>query len=269
MNIRRPGGLGKNRARRTSSRFVTTSRGRQIRINRSLLGKWGARKEAKALRKAERLRGLPKSRVKRFFWRLHPKRLYAYWFSRDGGIMALKIVGIGIVVFFVLSVGVFAYFRKDLPDITDISGDNLGGSISYYDRSGKILLWQDYNAVKRVPVASEEISQHLKDATIATEDRNFYTEKGFNLRAIVRAAINNTFKKGGTQGGSTITQQLVKITQDWSEERTFTRKVKELILAIELERTYTKDEILTGYLNAAPYGGVDHGAQAAASDYFH
>jgi len=183
--------------------------------------------------------------------------------------MALKIAGIGILVMFVLTLGVFAYFRKDLPDITDISGDNLGGSISYYDRTGKVLLWQDYNAVKRVPVASDEMSQHIKDATIATEDRNFYTEKGFNIRAILRAAINNTFKKGGTQGGSTITQQLVKITQDWSEERTFTRKVKELILAVELERTYTKDEILTGYLNAAPYGGVDHGVQAAASDYFH
>jgi membrane peptidoglycan carboxypeptidase len=231
--------------------------------------RWNHHRDAKMRRKAQRLSGLPKSRIKRFFWRLHPKRLYAYWFSRDGGVMALKITGIAILVMFIFTLGTFAFFRKDLPDITDISGDNLGGSISYYDRTGKVLLWQDYNAVKRVPVASEEMSQHIKEATIATEDRNFYSEKGFSVRAIARAAINNTLKQGSTQGGSTITQQLVKITQDWTEERTFTRKIKELILAVELERTYTKDEILTGYLNAAPYGGVNHGVQAAASDYFH
>lgn len=269
MNIWRPGKSSGNRPRRPSSRYVTTSSGRRLRVNRSLFGKMSPRREAKSLRKAQRASGQPKSRIGRFFWRLHPKRLKAYWLSRDGGISALKITGLAILVMFVLTLGVFAYFRKDLPDITDISGGNLGGSISYYDRTGKVLLWQDYNAVKRVPVASDEMSQHIKDATIATEDRNFYSEKGFNMRAILRAAINNTFKKGGTQGGSTITQQLVKITSDWTEDRTVARKVKELILAIELERTYTKDEILTGYLNAAPYGGVDHGVQAAASDYFH
>ena len=259
----------RRRSRQPNSKYIKTRSGKQLQINRSIGERWKAMREGKALRKVERMRGLPKSRIKRFFWRLHPKRLYAYWFSRDGGVTALKVFGIVILVMFVLTLGVFAYFRKDLPDINDISGDNLGGSISYYDRTGKVLLWQDYNAVKRVPVKSEEISQIVKDATIATEDRSFYSEKGFSIRAIARAAINNTIKKGGTQGGSTITQQLVKITQDWTEERTLTRKVKELILAVELERTYTKDEILTGYLNAAPYGGVDHGVQAAASDYFH
>jgi membrane peptidoglycan carboxypeptidase len=167
------------------------------------------------------------------------------------------------------TLGVFAYFRKDLPNIKDISGSNLGGSISYYDRTGQNLLFQDYNAVKRVPVQSNDISPYLKDATVAVEDRDFYKHRGFDVKGISRAAYNDISKKGGTQGGSTITQQLVKLTQDWSQQRNITRKVKELILAVELERTYTKDEILTGYLNAAPYGGVDYGAQAAASDFFH
>jgi len=261
----KPGG---KRPRQPNSKYITTRSGRSLKVNRSVSEKWKGLREAKARRKVERMTGLPKSRIKRFFWRLHPKRLYAYWFSRDGGVTALKIVGISILIFFVLTVGVFAYFRKYLPDVNDISGNTLGGSISYYDRTGKVLLWQDYNAVKRVPVASNEISLLVKDATIATEDRSFYSEKGFSVRAIARAAINNTLKKGSTQGGSTITQQLVKITQNWTEERTLTRKIKELILAVELERTYTKDEILTGYLNAAPYGGVNHGVQAAAADYF-
>jgi membrane peptidoglycan carboxypeptidase len=258
-----------NHRPRKSSNRVTTSSGRELKVNRSLGERWSALREDKAYRKVQRLRGLPKSRLKRAMWRLNPKRQAAFWFSRDGGIMALKIAGIGILAMFVLTLGVFAYFRKDLPNIKDISGSNLGGSISYYDRTGQNLLFQDYNAVKRIPVQSGDISPYLKDATVAVEDRDFYKHRGFDVKGISRAAYNDVSKKGGTQGGSTITQQLVKLTQDWSQQRNITRKVKELILAVELERTYTKDEILTGYLNAAPYGGVDYGAQAAASDFFH
>ncbi|MBX4201266.1 transglycosylase domain-containing protein, partial [Candidatus Saccharibacteria bacterium] len=144
-------------------------------------------RQAKSLRKVNRLRGLPKSRIKRLAWRLHPKRLYAYWFSRDGGITALKIAGILILVMFVATLGVFAYFRKDLKSITDISGSNLGGSISYYDSSGQTLLWQDYNAVKRVPVTnSKDISPYIKDATVAIEDKDFYNHRGFDVRGIAR-----------------------------------------------------------------------------------
>ncbi len=270
MKIKRPGA---NRPRRSvsssSNKFVTTRKGNVLKVHRSIGEKWTGMRAAKSRRKVDRLRGLPKSRLKRFVWRLHPKRLYAYWFSRDGVIMALKIMGLLIIAGFIGILSVFAYYRKDLPSITDISGSNLGGSISYYDRTGTTLLWQDYNGVKRVPVQSNEMSQYIKDATIATEDRNFYNEKGFAIRGIIRAAINNVFNQGGRQGGSTITQQLAKQTQSWTEERTVSRKIKELILAVELERNYTKEEILTGYLNIAPYGGVDHGVQAAASDYFH
>ncbi|MBI2592117.1 penicillin-binding protein, partial [Candidatus Saccharibacteria bacterium] len=151
----------------------------------------------------------------------------------------------------------------------DISGSKLGGSISYYDRTGQTLLWQDYDAIKRVPVAGTEISQFIKDATVAVEDRDFYKHRGFDIKAISRAAFNDIFHRGAKQGGSTITQQLVKLNQDWTNQRSIGRKIKEVILAVELERTYTKDEILTGYLNVAPYGGVDYGVQAAAADYFH
>jgi membrane peptidoglycan carboxypeptidase len=259
------------RSRRTSrtTNRMTTRSGRVLKVNQSLGSRIGALKQAKSLRKVQRMRGLPKSRVKRFIWRLNPRKQAEFWFSRDGGIMALKIAGIGILLMFVMTLGVFAYFRKDLPQVKDISGGNLGGSISYYDKTGQTLLWQDYNAVKRVPVKSNEIPQYLKDATVAVEDRDFYNHRGFDIKGIARAAFNDIIKHGSTQGGSTITQQLVKLNEDWTQQRTITRKVKELILAVELERTYTKDEILTGYLNAAPYGGVDHGVQAAASDYFH
>ncbi len=263
------GGRGRN-TRRNAGKYVTTRSGRILKVHRSLGERWAAMREGKSLRKVSRMRGLPKSRAKRVLWHMDPRHLAEYWFSRDGAISGLKIMGIAIVVLFILTLGVFAYFRKDLPNIKDISGSKLGGSISYYDRSGQTLLWQDYDAVKRVPVEGSNMSQYLKDATVAVEDRDFYKHRGFDIRGIARAAFNDLFKHGAaTQGGSTITQQLVKLNQDWTQQRSFIRKIKELILAVELERSYTKEEILTGYLNAAPYGSVDYGVQTAASDYFH
>lgn len=259
----------KKNPRKSGSRPITTRSGKVLKVNRSLGERYSAMRQAKALRRVNRLRGLPKSRIKRIAWRMHPKRLAAFWFSRDGAITALKIAGIAIVAMFILTLAVFAYYRKDLKDITDLSGSNFGGSISYYDKTGETLLWQDYNAVKRVPVPSSDISQYIKDATVAVEDKDFYKHRGFDIRGIIRAAYVDIFRKGGTQGGSTITQQLVKLTQDFNQDRNIAIKMKELILAVELERTYTKDQILTSYLDIAPYGGVDYGVQAAAQDYFH
>ncbi len=238
-----------------------------MKIRRSLGEKIKGRGHAKASRKAQRLAGMPKGRVKRFFYRLQPKRLYHYWFSREGGIMALKVLGIAFIAGFLLMVGLFAYFRKDLPNLRDITGNNIGGSIRYYDRTGQTLLWEDYDAAKRIPVKQDEMSQDIKDATVALEDKDFFKHGGFDVKGITRATWNNAFG-GSTQGGSTITQQLVKLTQNWTEERTITRKLKELILAVELERSYSKNEILNGYLNTAPYGGVEYGVEAAARDYF-
>jgi membrane peptidoglycan carboxypeptidase len=257
---RKPGRVGKN--------YFVTKSGNTIKLHRSLTDRLKASKDSKSKRKAAVLSTLPKGRVKRVLARLEPKRLYHYWFSRDGAIMALKVLGIGMVAGFLILVGLFAYFRKDLPNLKDISGTNLGGSISYYDRTGQTLLWQDYAAVKRTPVANDQISPYMKDATVAIEDKDFFKHGGFDVRGIARAGINDAFGSGGTQGGSTITQQVVKLNQNWTADRSLTRKVKELILAVELEREYTKSEILTGYLNVAPYGGVDYGVETAARDYF-
>ncbi len=263
------GRRGGNLGRKGKNTFITKS-GQAIRINRSLVDKVRSRRATYAKQRAQRLAGMPKSRVKRFFYRLQPKRLYHYWFSREGAIMALKVFGIGTLILFLLTVGVFAYFRKDLPDITDISGNNIGGSVRYYDRTGKTLLWEDVNGIKRIPVQDDQISTYIKQATVAVEDKDFFHHGGFDVRGITRAAFNNAFGHGGTtQGGSTITQQLVRLTQDEiGKQQTISRKVKELILAVELEREYNKQQILTGYLNAAPYGGIENGVEAAARDYF-
>ncbi len=240
-----------------------------IKLHRSLRQRLAAGREAASRKRAAYLGTLPKNKFKRILFRLHPKRLAKYWFSRRGAIMALKITGIGAVAGFLLLVGIFAYFRKDLPNLRDITGNNIGGSIRYYDRTNQTLLWEDYDAVKRIPVNDEEIVQYIKDATIAIEDKDFFKHSGFDIRGIIRAGWNNAFNKGGKQGGSTITQQLVRLTQkDVGKEQTYKRKIKELILSIETERSYSKEEILTGYLNAAPYGGIEYGVEAASRDYF-
>ncbi|HET9174518.1 MAG TPA: transglycosylase domain-containing protein [Candidatus Saccharimonadales bacterium] len=251
-------------------RTVTSKSGKSIPLNANFGDRARARKLERASSKAAYLSTLPKDRWKRILYRLHPRRLAQYWFSREGAIMALRVIGIGIIACFLLTIGVFAYFRKDLPNIKDISGDQLGGSISYYDRTGKILLWQDYSAVKRVPVTSDNISPFMKEATVSIEDKDFYKHGAFDVRGLLRAAVHDVAGGGGSiQGGSTITQQLVKLNEQWTNNRTITRKVKELILAVELEREYSKNDILTGYLNIAPYGGVEYGCESAAEDYFH
>lgn len=256
-----------NRPRNPKSRYLA-SRGKGAGVYQQLSSKWKEFRGDPRARKLNQMQNLPKSRIKRFIWRMQPAHLKEYWWSREGAVQATKITGIGILAAFLLMVSLFAFFRRDLQNIKDLSG-SIGGSISYYDRTGKVLLFSDYEAVKRVPVASSEISQYMKDATVATEDRGFYTEPGFSPKGILRAALTNILHRETKQGGSTITEQLVKMTQNWTQDRTLARKVKELILAVDVERTYSKDDILTAYLNMAPYGGVDYGVQTAASDYFH
>lgn len=260
--------MNTERPRRSVSRNTYTTRsGKTIALNQSASQRRKAKKEASAKKKAAYLSSLPKEPWKRLLYRLNPKRAAKYWFSREGGIMALKVLGIAFVVGFVILVGVFAYFRKDLPKIKDISGNNFGGSVTYYDRTGKTVLFQDYDDRKRIPVEGDQISKYMKQATIAIEDKNFYNHGAFDTKAIVRAVVADV-TGGQRQGGSTITQQLVKINEGWTNDSTITRKVKELILAVELEREYTKDDILIGYLNMAPYGNVDYGVETAAQDYF-
>ncbi len=254
---------------RRSNNTVTTKSGNSIKINRSLSDRTKARKAGSQADKAAYLATLPKEPWKRVLYRMHPKRVAQYWFSRKGGIMALKIIGISIVAGFFLTIGLFAYFRKDLPKIKNLSGDSLGGNITYFDRTGKTVLFNDYNSVKRIPVESKNISPFIKQATVSIEDKDFYKHGAFDVRGIMRAAYHDaTGASGAVQGGSTITQQLVKLNENWTDNRTVTRKVKELILAVELEREYSKDDVLTGYLNIAPYGGQEYGVESAARDYF-
>ncbi len=165
----------------------------------------------------------------------------------------------------VLFVGLlFAWYAKDLPRPDKVKRSE-GLSTVILDRNGENL-YDIFEGENRIPVRWEDLPQYLKDATVAIEDKDFYRHQGLSTSGIVRAFFNIAFLRG-FQGGSTLTQQLVKNVL-LTQERTLPRKMKEAILAIQIERKYSKDEILRMYLNEAPYGGTAVGVEAGAQYYF-
>ncbi len=155
---------------------------------------------------------------------------------------------------------------KDLPSPNRLTTKEQVVSTKIYDRSGQ-LLYTLYNGNQnRTLISLNGVPEYLKEATIAIEDKDFYYHQGFSIRGIIRAIQRNVFKHS-IEGGSTITQQLVKNAL-LSPEKTLIRKVKEFVLALEVELLFTKDEILQMYFNEIPYGGTAYGAEAAAKTYF-
>lgn len=155
----------------------------------------------------------------------------------------------------------------NLPSPDRISQRNIAESTKIYDRTGKILLYEIHGEEKRTIISFAEIPDSIKQAALAAEDIHFYEHAGFDWKGIIRAALNDIRQGNTSQGGSTITQQLVKSSL-LSSEKTFTRKIKELILSLLIERRYSKDDILTLYLNQIPYGSNAYGVESAAQTYF-
>ncbi len=166
----------------------------------------------------------------------------------------------GIFILFIM----FAWFAKDLPDPNKIVRHD-GFSTKITDREGATLyeLYSDYN---RIPVRIDNVAKQLQQATIAIEDKEFYSHQGFSTWGMIRGLIRGV-TRGRAQGGSTLTQQLVKNVL-LTSERSLPRKFKELVLALQIERKFNKDEILQMYLNEAPYGGTAVGIAAASERYF-
>ncbi|MDO8523161.1 MAG: PBP1A family penicillin-binding protein [bacterium] len=170
------------------------------------------------------------------------------------------------IFFFLLLLVIFAA-TINLPDIANYNERKIVQSTKIYDRTGKILLYDVHGEEKRTVIPFEEIPKNIKNATIALEDDSFYRHYGFRPLSFIRAVINNTLHGSYAQGGSTITQQVVKNTL-LTGEKTVTRKLKEIILAFKLERKYSKDEILNLYLNQIPYGSGTYGIEAASQTFF-
>jgi len=182
-----------------------------------------------------------------------------------------KKVGRGLLwaggAFLLLIAIMFAIYSKDLPTPAKIAARTAAQSTKIYDRTGETLLYET-GEEKRTIIESNQIPENLKNATVAVEDENFYKHSGFDMKGLAAAVWEKiTDRRTTTRGASTITQQYIKNAL-LDSNRTMTRKIKELILSIELEFMYDKDEILTMYLNEIPYGGNTAGAEAAARMYY-
>jgi len=175
-----------------------------------------------------------------------------------------KLAFIGIIGIFLVSFVVFPIIAFNLPSPEKIVRRE-GFSTKILDRNGEVL-YDIFENQRRTPVDFDEVPTYLKQATIAVEDKNFYKHQGFDPLGMVRG-FSRIITLGRAQGGSTLTQQLVKNVL-LSPERSIFRKIKEFVLAIQIEKKYSKDEILLMYLNEAPYGGTAWGVEAAAETYF-
>ncbi|MDB5259677.1 MAG: putative penicillin-binding protein [Candidatus Taylorbacteria bacterium] len=179
---------------------------------------------------------------------------------------AIVTLGVSLVLLF-SGIAILWISTLQLPDLSTFEARKVDQSTKIYDRTGTILLYDVHQDTKRTAVAFEDISPLIKKASVAIEDTEFYQHFGIKPTAILRAIIADLTPGGIKQGGSTITQQVIKnsvLTQD----QTITRKLKEWVLAIKIERVLTKDQILSTYLNESPYGGNIYGIQEASKTFF-
>ena len=181
-------------------------------------------------------------------------------------VILLKLIA---VLFVVGALGVFAIiikYRLELPNIQSMVEDYKPQmATTIYDKNNNVV--DVLEAESRDAVKLEDVSPYVKEAFLAIEDKKFYSHHGLHFKGIIRAVLTNFLKGKATQGGSSITQQLAK-NAFLTPERTFARKVKEAILTYQIERTYTKDEILERYLNEIYFGSGSYGIKNAADQYF-
>lgn len=154
-----------------------------------------------------------------------------------------------------------------LPSISNFENRQVSQSTKIYDRTGNIVLYDVYGSVRRTSVSLDEISPYIQKAVVATEDDTFYTNAGFRPLSFLRAVLINIATQSYTQGGSTITQQVVKNAL-LTPKKTIIRKLEEIVLALRLTKAYSKEEILQTYLNETPYGGTIYGVQEASQYFF-
>lgn len=187
---------------------------------------------------------------------------------RAGKIKKIFVIS-GITVIFLLaaSLSVFAFYASQIPDPGIIAARQINESTKIFDRSGETILYDIHGEEKRTVVAWDQIADWAKKATLASEDKDFYNHRGIDFSGIFRALYKDLASLSASQGGSTITQQLVKNSL-LGREKSISRKIKEVALSIGVERKFTKDEIFWMYLNQIPYGSNAYGVEAASQTFF-
>ncbi len=190
--------------------------------------------------------------VKRFWAWKHRKNTLSLFFS---------------VIFVVFGLGFIWVASLKIPDLSDLTERKVVQSTKIYDRTGEILLYDMGQNIKRTLIPFKDISDNVKKAVVAVEDRNFYTHGGFDFESLMRAMWVNIKTFSLSQGGSTISQQVVK-NSILTADKTITRKLKEVILSIKLDGVLDKNEILNIYLNEIPFGGSLYGVEEASQSFY-
>src|SRR3989344_1498372 len=173
----------------------------------------------------------------------------------------LFLAGCMIIIF------LFFYYTYNLPRPEKFTESPFIQSTKIYDSTGKILLYDIYGNEKREIVSFDKVSDNLKHAILASEDARFYEHSGIDFGGIIRAILVDLKLQSASQGASTITQQLIRSVY-LTRQKTIGRKIREVVLSLEIERRYSKDQIFEWYLNQIPLGGSIYGVEAASQTYF-
>src|SRR3989344_5953849 len=171
------------------------------------------------------------------------------------------------VALFLLGAAIIWAAVMPIPAINEFENRQVAESTKIYDRTGNVVLYDVHGAVRRTSVPLDDISLFIQEATISIEDDTFYRNAGFRPLSFLRAVAVDLMSGSYAQGGSTITQQVVKNAL-LNQKKTILRKIQEIILALRLTRNYSKQQILNAYLNEVPYGGTMYGVQEASQNFF-
>lgn len=192
--------------------------------------------------------------------RLQPRwKTVFLWMVTIGGGLAI----LGALTFTIL----LAWYSRELPDPNKLLDRNVPQSTKIFDRTGETLLYEIHGEENRTLIQLQDLPTYVPQATVAIEDKHFYTHSGIDWKGLVRAVVVNLSKGQRIKGTSTLTQQFVR-NAILTTERSYERKLKEIVLALQIERLYTKDQILQLYLNEVPYGSTMYGIESAAHGYF-
>jgi penicillin-binding protein 1C len=189
----------------------------------------------------------------------HSKKHSIPWKKILFGLLALFFLFVGAVL-------VWTSFIK-LPDISTFEARQIANSSKITDRTGKIVLYDVHQSVRRTEIPLASMGYPIQKAVISIEDQDFYNNDGIRPTSIIRAALINLIHGSYVQGGSTITQQIIKNTL-LTNDKSITRKLKEWVLAIRLTKQFSKDQILEIYLNDAPMGGTIYGVEEASESFY-
>ncbi|MDP1709459.1 MAG: transglycosylase domain-containing protein, partial [Candidatus Komeilibacteria bacterium] len=207
----------------------------------------------------------------KFISPLRPRQPQKQWLRRSGrGSLIKNLLPYALIIMALGLLSVltaFAWFSRDLPRPDKIIDRSISQSTKIFDRTGDHLLFEVHGAENRTVIKLEDIPDYVKWGTILVEDKKFYEHQGFDLKGIARAVVLDILTISKAQGGSTLTQQLIKNAL-LSNEKAMSRKIKELVLAYQIERKFSKDQILQMYFNEIPYGSVAYGIQSASQYYF-